>query len=78
VALAAGSTFAGLGALIPAAAAAAYPFVHALNERLKAGEEIKKNRLFFLYDLERRVRKHARKPQSAVRCLQSAAVAVHA
>lgn len=49
--LAAGSTFAGLAALIPAAAAAAYPFVHALNETLKTRAELKKNRLYFLYRL---------------------------
>lgn len=56
VVLAAGSVFAGAGTLIPAAAAAAFPFVSALNESIKARSEIRKNKLFFLYGVERQLR----------------------
>nr|WSY55860.1 hypothetical protein OG999_40810 [Streptomyces sp. NBC_00886] len=57
VALAAGSVFAGAGALVPAAAAAAFPFVKALNESLKSRSDLRKNRLYFLYGVQRRLEK---------------------
>lgn len=54
--LAAGSIAAGASMLLPAAAAATYPFVKALNQRLSVLEEAKKNRMFFLYALENSLR----------------------
>ncbi|MEW5542688.1 hypothetical protein AB1339_34205 [Streptomyces cyaneofuscatus] len=57
VVLAAGSVFAGAGALIPAAAAAAFPFVSALNDSLKSKREIRKNKLYFLYGIQNRLQK---------------------
>ncbi|MFG2489971.1 hypothetical protein ACGFSD_02695 [Streptomyces caniferus] len=57
VMLAAGSVFAGASALIPAAAAAAFPFVSALNDSLKSRSEVQKNKLYFLYGVHRRLRK---------------------
>ncbi|WP_327038808.1 hypothetical protein [Micromonospora maris] len=50
--LGAGSVAAGLSTLIPAAAAAAYPFVRAARDSLAAKSEAQKNRLYFLYKLE--------------------------
>lgn len=52
IVLAAGSVFAGAGALVPAAAAAAFPFVKALNESLKSKNDLRKNRLYFLYGVQ--------------------------
>jgi hypothetical protein len=59
IALGIGSIFAGLGALIPAAATAAFPFVRALNETLKAKDEVRKNRLYFLYQAQRQTNRYA-------------------
>ena len=53
--LAAGTVFAGVGALVPAVAAAAFPFVRALNETLKTRDEARKNRLYFLFKAQRDV-----------------------
>ena len=53
VVLAVGTTYAGLAALLPAAATAAYPFVRALNETLREHDEAKRNRLYFLYQAQR-------------------------
>lgn len=50
-ALGAGSLAAGVSALLPAAAAAAYPFAKALNETLSARREARRSRLYFLYKL---------------------------
>ena len=55
VMLAAGSVFAGAGALIPAAAAAAFPFVKALNDALHSRDDVRKNRLYFLYAVQKRI-----------------------
>lgn len=60
VILAAGSVFAGAGTMIPAAAAAAFPFVKALNETLHSRDDIQKNRLYFLYAVQRRANKRRR------------------
>ncbi|GAA2190733.1 hypothetical protein GCM10009787_00950 [Streptomyces bangladeshensis] len=57
VVLAAGSVFAGAGALIPAAAAAAFPFVKALNESLKSRNDLRKNRLYFLYGVQQHLKR---------------------
>ncbi|MFI7137597.1 hypothetical protein ACIBQ5_07485 [Streptomyces massasporeus] len=57
VMLAAGSVFAGAASLIPAAAAAAFPFVAALNETLKSRDDVRKNRLYFLHGVTRRISK---------------------
>jgi hypothetical protein len=59
VALGVGSIAAGLGALIPAVAAGAYPFVRALNETLRARDEARKNRLYFLYKAQQRSRRYS-------------------
>jgi hypothetical protein len=56
VALAAGSAFAGAGAFIPAAAAAAFPFIKALNESLKSRSDLRRNRLYFLYGVQQHLR----------------------
>lgn len=53
VGLAAGSVSAGVAALIPAAAAASFPFLKALNSRLKSRDELKRNRLYLLYVVQR-------------------------
>lgn len=55
VVLAAGSIFAGAGTLIPAAAAAAFPFVKALNDTINSRDDIRKNRLYFLYAVQQRI-----------------------
>jgi len=55
VMLAAGSVFAGAGTLIPAAAAAAFPFVKALNDALHSRDDVRKNRLYFLYAVQKRI-----------------------
>jgi hypothetical protein len=57
VTLAAGSVYAGAGTFLPAAAAAVYPFVKALNDSAEASSHAKKNRLYFLYRLNKRLRK---------------------
>jgi hypothetical protein len=62
--LAAGTVFAGAGALVPAVATAAFPFVRALNETLKTRDEARKNRLYFLFEADRRLRR-ARKGRDA-------------
>jgi hypothetical protein len=54
--LAAGSVAAGASMLVPAAAAATYPFAKALNQRISTLEEVRKNRMFFLYALEKGIR----------------------
>lgn len=56
VTLAAGTTFAGVGALVPSVAAAAIPFIHALNELRKVHDDAKKNKLYFLYGLKKGLR----------------------
>jgi hypothetical protein len=58
VILAAGSVFAGAGTLIPAAAAAAFPFVKALNDTLNSGDDVKRNRLYFLYAVQQHIAKN--------------------
>jgi hypothetical protein len=55
VMLAAGSVFAGAGTLIPAAAAAAFPFVKALNDALHSRDDVRKNRLYFLYAVQKSI-----------------------
>ncbi|MCR6690058.1 hypothetical protein [Cellulomonas sp.] len=55
VLLAAGSMYAGVGALLPAVAAASLPFIRALNSRLKATDEVRDHRLYFLYEASRRI-----------------------
>jgi len=55
VVLAAGSVFAGAGTLIPAAAAAAFPFVRALNDVLHSRDDVRANRLYFLYEVQKRI-----------------------
>lgn len=55
IALAAGSVAAGLSTLIPAAAAAAYPFAKAMKETLREREAQEDNRLYFLYEANRRL-----------------------
>lgn len=60
VVLAAGSVFAGAGALVPAVAAAAFPFVKALNESLKSRNDLQKNRLYFLYGAQEHLKKRKR------------------
>lgn len=56
VVLAAGSLVAGVATLLPAMAAASVPFVRALNGRLKERDDLKGNRLYFLYKLQDRLR----------------------
>ncbi len=60
VLLAAGSIYAGVGSLIPAAAAASVPFVRALNASLKARDSIREQRLYFLYQVEQQAVRRAR------------------
>lgn len=55
ITLAAGSVAAGLSALIPAAAAATYPFVKALKETLRERESRQDNRLYLLYAAQQRL-----------------------
>jgi hypothetical protein len=55
VLLAAGTAVAGVSTLLPAAAAASVPFLRALNSRLKARDELRENRLFFLYEAGRMI-----------------------
>lgn len=61
VLLAAGSTVTGVGALLPAAAAAAsVPFLRALPNRLKVRDELRGNRLFFLHEAARQIDRTSR------------------
>jgi hypothetical protein len=55
IVLGAGTSIAGLSALIPAVAAASYPFIRALNDRAKAREEVRGNRLYFLYEVAEKI-----------------------
>lgn len=55
VVLATGSIYAGIGVLLPAAAAATVPFVRALKATLAARDDIRENRMYFLYEARRRV-----------------------
>jgi hypothetical protein len=59
IALGVGSIFAGFGALIPSGVTAAFPFVRALNETLKARDDVRKNRLYFLYRARSRAGRYA-------------------
>lgn len=55
IVLAAGSAAAGLATLIPAAAAASYPFAKALKEMVEEREMREDNQLFFLYSAQQRL-----------------------
>lgn len=57
IVLATGSVAAGISTLAPAALAAAYPLAKALNDMMSSRSAIKKNRLYFLYALEKGVQK---------------------
>ncbi|NTW38631.1 MAG: hypothetical protein HGA44_01890 [Cellulomonadaceae bacterium] len=61
VLFAAGSALAGVGTLLPAAAAASVPFLRALNSRLKARDDLRDHRLFFLYEANRRIGEGSRR-----------------
>ncbi|WFF01558.1 hypothetical protein [Micromonospora sp. WMMD964] len=52
--LAVGGLAAGLSALLPAAAIAAYPFLKANSDRLQRLDQAKANKLFFLYAVQER------------------------
>ncbi|WP_277213503.1 hypothetical protein [Isoptericola croceus] len=54
VALAAGSISVGVATLLPAAAAASYPFVRALSKRLASRDEMRRNRLYLMYRVKHR------------------------
>jgi hypothetical protein len=53
VLLAAGSVATGLSTLVPAVAAATYPFAKAMAASMTGRDDVKRNRLYFLYVLER-------------------------
>ena len=60
VVLAVGSVYAGVGTLLPAAAAATYPLLKALNDTLSDRDEARRNRLYFLYGAQERLRRRRR------------------
>ncbi|WSQ11170.1 hypothetical protein OG604_27385 [Streptomyces sp. NBC_01231] len=55
IVLAAGSFAAGFSTLIPAAATAAYPFLKALNDRIRERDDLEGNSLYFLYAANRMI-----------------------
>jgi len=61
VVLATSSVAAGIAALLPAAATAAYPLIKAMRSAMEGREEARRNRLFFLYSAGEAVKRRARR-----------------